>query len=36
MNNEKKLFLFKPVTSEEILKSIYFLKTTKDHSVTIF
>ena len=29
MNDEKKLFSFKPVTSEEVLKTIYFLKNNK-------
>ena len=31
MNDEKDLFSLKPVTSEEVLKTIYSLKTTKDH-----
>ena len=29
MNNEKNLFSFKPITSEEVLKTIYSLKNDK-------
>ena len=29
MNNEKNLFSFKPITSEEALKTIYSLKNDK-------
>ena len=31
MNDKNKLLLFKPVTSDEVLKTIYALKATKDH-----
>ena len=30
MNDKNKLFLFKPVTSDEILKTIYTPKATKE------
>ena len=36
MNDKKTLFSFKFVLSEEVLKTIYSLKTIKDHLVTVF
>ena len=35
MNDEKNLFSFKPVTSEEVLKTLYSLKSKRSLSYTI-